>query len=63
MENEPDYITVKRAVYGQHFNVVVMRWNRHEDEYQVMTCSQALPRSEATALALSWAREKHLEVR
>lgn len=60
---EPDYITVNVAVDPHKFNTVLMVWDDRQQEYSVGRCSQALPKTAALALALSWAAVKKLEIR
>lgn len=54
MVREPDYIRVNRAVDPHKFNVVIMRYNTIDDDFQVLKCSEALPKGAADALAVSW---------
>lgn len=63
MPDEPDYITLLATVDGQRSIVAIMRYNRHDDSFNIGRCSEALSIRAAKALAESWAAALHLEVR
>jgi hypothetical protein len=60
---ETDYITINPAVAHGKYNVCVMQWKSHDDNYQVFRISAPLTAAAADVLAKSWAAATRLEIR
>lgn len=63
MDDDRDFVTVNPTVGYKKFNVVVMRYDHHEQSHVVSRISQALPKVAAESLAKSWAAVCQLDIR